>query len=277
MKRALKMHLISGNDLKTFLLHRTAFLCVSRFLRLASFGTVNALMIVISVTFQPLFSVIPKIFSNFVAKKMGMNDSYPSKLLEKAVGEFSKLPGVGRKTALRFVLHLLRQDVDTSDALGESVIRLCHDVRYCKICHNVSDTDVCDICSNPQRDASILCVVENIQDVMAIENTQQFHGLYHVLGGVISPMDGIGPSDLQLDSLVKRVEQGGVKEVILALNPTMEGDTTNFYISRKLANNLDVKLTVLARGVSVGDELEYTDEVTLGRSIVNRISLSEQH
>lgn len=206
-----------------------------------------------------------------------MNDSYPSKLLEKAVGEFSKLPGVGRKTALRFVLHLLRQDVDTSDALGESVIRLCHDVRYCKICHNVSDTDVCDICSNPQRDASILCVVENIQDVMAIENTQQFHGLYHVLGGVISPMDGIGPSDLQLDSLVKRVEQGGVKEVILALNPTMEGDTTNFYISRKLANNLDVKLTVLARGVSVGDELEYTDEVTLGRSIVNRISLSEQH
>lgn len=208
---------------------------------------------------------------------MGMNDSYPSKLLEKAVGEFSKLPGVGRKTALRFVLHLLRQDVDTSDALGESVIRLCHDVRYCKICHNVSDTDVCDICSNPQRDASILCVVENIQDVMAIENTQQFHGLYHVLGGVISPMDGIGPSDLQLDSLVKRVEQGGVKEVILALNPTMEGDTTNFYISRKLANNLDVKLTVLARGVSVGDELEYTDEVTLGRSIVNRISLSEQH
>lgn len=206
-----------------------------------------------------------------------MNDSYPSKLLEKAVGEFSKLPGVGRKTALRFVLHLLRQDLDTSDALGESVIRLCHDVRYCKICHNVSDTDVCDICSNPQRDASVLCVVENIQDVMAIENTQQFHGLYHVLGGVISPMDGIGPSDLQLDSLVERVEQGEVKEVILALNPTMEGDTTNFYISRKLANNLDVKLTVLARGVSVGDELEYTDEVTLGRSIVNRISLSEQH
>lgn len=206
-----------------------------------------------------------------------MNDSYPSKLLEKAVGEFSKLPGVGRKTALRFVLHLLRQDLDTSDALGESVIRLCHDVRYCKICHNVSDTDVCDICSNPQRDASVLCVVENIQDVMAIENTRQFHGLYHVLGGVISPMDGIGPSDLQLDSLVERVEQGEVKEVILALNPTMEGDTTNFYISRKLANNLDVKLTVLARGVSVGDELEYTDEVTLGRSIVNRISLSEQH
>ena len=228
-------------------------------------------------SFLPFFEVIPEIFHNFVAKKMGMNDSYPSKLLEKAVGEFSKLPGVGRKTALRFVLHLLRQDLNTSDALGESVIRLCHDVRYCKICHNVSDTDICDICSNPQRDASVICVVENIQDVMAIENTQQFHGLYHVLGGVISPMDGIGPSDLQLDSLVERVEQGGVKEVILALNPTMEGDTTNFYISRKLANILNVKLTVLARGVSVGDELEYTDEVTLGRSIVNRISLSEQH
>lgn len=204
-----------------------------------------------------------------------MNEQYPSKLLEKAVGEFSKLPGIGRKTALRLVLYLLRQETERVDAFGESLIRLRHDVKYCKMCHNISDTDTCMICANSSRDSSTICVVENVQDVMALENTQQFRGLYHVLGGVISPMDGVGPSDLELNSLIQRVAEGGVKEVILALNPTMEGDTTNFYISRKLSG-YDVKLTVLARGVSVGDELEYTDEVTLGRSLVNRVILSEQ-
>lgn len=155
------------------------------------------------------------------------------------------------------------------ESFGNALITLKHDVKYCKVCHNISDTDVCSLCGNPQRDVSTICVVENVQDVMAVENTHQFRGLYHVLGGVISPMDGIGPSDLEIDSLVKRVEEGGVKEVILALSSTMEGDTTNFYIFRKLAK-LDVKLSIIARGISIGDELEYTDEVTLGRSIVNR-------
>lgn len=204
-----------------------------------------------------------------------MNEQFPSKLLEKAVTEFSKLPSVGRKTALRLVLHLLRQETEDVDAFAGAISRLKHEVKYCRKCHNISDTEECRICSNPSRDKSMICVVENVQDVMAVENTQQFRGLYHVLGGVISPMDGIGPSDLELASLVERVEDGSVKEVILALNPTMEGDTTNFYISRKLSD-YDVKLTVLARGVSVGDELEYTDEVTLGRSIVNRVALSLQ-
>ena len=194
---------------------------------------------------------------------------YPSQLLERAVEAFSQLPGVGRKTALRLVLHLLRQSTEDVDRFADAVIRVKHDVKYCRVCHNISDADVCFICSNPRRDASVVCVVENIQDVMAIENTQQFHGLYHVLGGIISPMDGIGPHDLEIESLVKRVEEGTVKEVILALASTMEGDTTNFYISRKL-KNADVKLSVIARGISVGDELEYTDEVTLGRSILNR-------
>lgn len=194
---------------------------------------------------------------------------YPSQLLERAVEAFSQLPGVGRKTALRLVLHLLRQSTEDVDRFADAVIRVKHDVRYCRVCHNISDADVCSICSDPRRDASVVCVVENIQDVMAIENTQQFHGLYHVLGGIISPMDGIGPHDLEIESLVKRVEEGTVKEVILALASTMEGDTTNFYISRKL-KNADVKLSVIARGISVGDELEYTDEVTLGRSILNR-------
>ena len=189
--------------------------------------------------------------------------------MEKAVGEFAKLPGIGRKTAMRLVLHLLRQDLQTVEAFGNAVIKLKREVKYCKVCHNISDTDVCQICSNPSRDASTVCVVENIRDVMAVENTQQYKGLYHVLGGVISPMDGIGPSDLQIDSLVDRVKSGTVKEVILALSSTMEGDTTNFYIFRKLAP-YDVKLTMIARGISIGDELEYTDEVTLGRSIVNR-------
>jgi len=194
---------------------------------------------------------------------------YPSQLLERAVEAFSQLPGVGRKTALRLVLHLLRQSTDDVDSFADAVIRVKHDVKYCKVCHNISDNEVCSICSDPRRDASVVCVVENIQDVMAIENTQQFHGLYHVLGGIISPMDGIGPHDLEIESLVERVEEGTVKEIILALASTMEGDTTNFYISRKLKDT-GVKLSIIARGISVGDELEYTDEVTLGRSILNR-------
>ena len=198
-----------------------------------------------------------------------MNQQYPSMLLEKAVGEFAKLPGVGRKTAMRLVLHLLRQDTAVVEAFGNAMITLKHEVKYCKVCHNISDTETCRICSNPARDASTICVVEIIRDVMAVEATQQYRGLYHVLGGVISPMDGIGPSDLQIESLVERVKGGEVKEVILALSSTMEGDTTNFYISRKL-DGMDVKLSVIARGISIGDELEYTDEVTLGRSIINR-------
>lgn len=198
-----------------------------------------------------------------------MNQQYPSILLEKAVGEFAKLPGVGRKTAMRFALHLLRQDTTVVEAFGNAIITLKHEVKYCKVCHNISDTEMCRICSNPNRDSSTVCVVENIRDVMAVEATQQYKGLYHVLGGVISPMDGIGPSDLQIESLVERVKSGEVKEVILALSSTMEGDTTNFYIFRKLAG-IDVKISVIARGISIGDELEYTDEVTLGRSIVNR-------
>ena len=201
-----------------------------------------------------------------------MEQQYPSTLLEKAVQEFSKLPGIGRKTALRLSLFLLRQDTESVDAFGEAVVRLKHDVRYCSVCHNISDTEVCPICSDHRRDGSMICVVENIQDVMAVENTQQFNGLYHVLGGIISPMDGIGPGDIEIDSLVSRVEKGDIKEVIMALSSTMEGDTTNFYISRRLAHT-GVKISVIARGISVGDELEYTDEVTLGRSILNRTPL----
>ena len=204
-----------------------------------------------------------------------MENTYPSQLLEKAVTEFSKLPGIGRKTALRLVLHLLRQSVDDVEGFAGALSSLRNDVKYCRVCHNISDTDVCPICSNPRRDASTICVVENIRDVMAVENTQQYHGLYHVLGGIISPMDGIGPNDIEVDSLVRRVEEGGVKEVILALSSTMEGDTTNFYISRKLADH-DVALSVIARGISVGDELEYTDEVTLGRAILNRTKMTKQ-
>jgi recombination protein RecR len=200
---------------------------------------------------------------------------YPSRLLEKAVGEFAKLPGIGRKTALRLVLHLLRQDADEVMQFADAVSTLKRDVKYCRVCHNISDDDVCPICSDHRRDASLICVVENIQDVMVVENTQQFNGLYHVLGGIISPMDGIGPGDLEIDSLVERVRDGGISEIILALSSTMEGDTTNFYIFRKLAP-FNVKVSVIARGISVGDELEYTDEVTLGRSIVNRTELKER-
>lgn len=198
---------------------------------------------------------------------------YPSLLLERAVGELSKLPGVGKKTALRLALNLLRRPEAEVDGFTDAISQLRHNVLYCKVCHNISDTDVCPICSNPRRDASTVCVVENVQDVMAIENTQQYNGLYHVLGGIISPIDGIGPSDIEIDSLVSRVEAGGVKEVIFALSPTMEGDTTNFYISRKLSH-LDVTLSVIARGIAVGNEIEYTDEVTLGRSIANRTPLA---
>lgn len=198
-----------------------------------------------------------------------MQQQYSSALLEKAVGEFAKLPGIGRKTALRLVLNMLRRSDEEVEQFTAAISKMKHEVKYCKVCHNISDTEVCPICSDPRRDASTICVVENVQDVLAVENTQQFHGLYHVLGGVISPMDGIGPSDIEIDSLVKRVADGGVKEVIFALSSTMEGDTTNFYISRKLAD-YPVKLSVIARGISVGDELEYTDEVTLGRSILNR-------
>lgn len=199
-----------------------------------------------------------------------MTQQYPSQLLERAVQEFSKLPGIGRKTALRLVLHLLRQEEADVLQLTDAVSTMRREVRRCRVCHNISDSDLCPICGDPRRDATTICVVENIQDVMAVENTQQFTGLYHVLGGVISPMDGIGPSDLEIDSLVSRVSQGGVKEVILALSSTMEGDTTNFYIFRKLAPYTDVQISIIARGISVGDELEYTDEVTLGRSILNR-------
>ena len=194
---------------------------------------------------------------------------YPSALLDKAVGEMAKLPGIGRKTALRLVLHLLRQDETLTDTLAQSLIEARHEIKRCRCCHNISDDELCPICSNPQRDKSMICVVENVQDVMAVEATQQFNGLYHVLGGVISPMDGIGPNDLEIDSLVERVGEGDVTEVILALASTMEGDTTNFYITRRLAPT-GVKVSMIARGISVGDELEYTDELTLGRSIVNR-------
>lgn len=199
-----------------------------------------------------------------------MVQQYPSALLEKAVSEFSKLPGIGRKTALRLVLYELRQSDESVEQFVNAISKVKKEVKYCKVCHNISDAEICPICSDARRDSTTICVVENIQDVMAVENTQQYHGLYHVLGGIISPMDGIGPSDLEIDSLVQRIrEDGEVNEVILALSSTMEGDTTNFYISRKLAD-FPVKLSVIARGISVGDELEYTDEVTLGRSIVNR-------
>ncbi|GAB1454355.1 recombination mediator RecR [Draconibacterium sp.] len=197
-------------------------------------------------------------------------DKYPSKLLENAVNEFSKLPGIGRKSALRLVLHLLRQDVEKVNYFGNSIIQLRNEIKHCKICHNISDFDICQICNNHARNRSVICVVENIRDVMSIENTQQFNGLYHVLGGIISPMDGIGPSELEIESLVKRVESGEIIEIILALSTTMEGDTTNFYIYRKLKDK-EVHVTTLARGVSVGDELEYTDEITLGRSLANRV------
>lgn len=202
-------------------------------------------------------------------------EQYPSVLLERAVGEFSKLPGVGRKTALRLVLHLLRQPENSVEGFTDAISHVRNDIKYCRVCHNISDTEVCPICSDTRRDATTVCVVENIQDVMAVENTQTYRGLYHVLGGIISPMDGVGPGDLEINSLVERVAQGDIREVILALSSTMEGDTTNFYISR-LLKPYQVKVSVIARGISVGNELEYTDEVTLGRSIVNRTPIEKE-
>ena len=190
-------------------------------------------------------------------------------MLDRAVGEFAKLPGIGRKTALRLVLHLLKQSTEDVEAFADALTTMKHDVKYCSVCHNISDTDICPICSDHRRDSSQICVVENIRDVMAIENTMQYHGLYHVLGGIISPLDGVGPSDIEIASLVERVAAGGVTEVILALSPTLEGDTTNFFISKKL-RQYHVNITVIARGISVGNELEYADEVTLGRSILKR-------
>lgn len=195
-------------------------------------------------------------------------------LLDNAVNQISRLPGIGRKTALRLVLHMLRQDQEDVTALADALTILRRDVKYCKMCYNISDTDVCPICSDKRRDATTICVVENIQDVLAIEQTQQYNGLYHVLGGVISPMDGIGPNDIKINELVDRISGNEVKEVIFALSSTMEGDTTNFYISRRLQAFPELKLSVIARGISVGDELQYTDEVTLGRSILNRTPMN---
>lgn len=208
-----------------------------------------------------------------------MDSSYPSILLENAVNQVASLPGIGRKTALRLVLHLLRQPQNEVETFTSAISRMKKEVRYCRICHNISDQEVCPICQSHRRDHQTICVVENVQDVMSIENTGQFTGVYHVLGGVISPMDGIGPKELEIDSLIERILPEHIQEVILALPATMEGDTTNFYIYRRLQNLLesnsnetpiDLKISQLARGVAIGNELEYTDEITLGRSIINR-------
>jgi recombination protein RecR len=199
---------------------------------------------------------------------MSFNE-FPSKLLENAVNEFASLPGIGRKTAFRLVMNLLRRNSDEVRKFGESIIRLHAEIHYCKICHNISDTEVCTICSDKSRERTVICVVETIQDVMAIENTRQFRGIYHVLGGIISPMDGIGPADLRIDNLEEKVKAGDISEVIFALSTTMEGDTTNYYLYKRL-NKYNIRLSMLARGVAIGDELEYTDEITLGRSIMNR-------
>lgn len=203
-----------------------------------------------------------------------MNQSYNSSLLDNAVAELAKLPGIGRKTALRLALHLLRQEPASAHALGEAIIQMRDNIRYCSVCHNISEEEVCPICSDRRRNNKSICVVENIKDVLTIESTHEHHGLYHVLGGLISPLDGISPADLEIDSLVNRVVSEEIEEVILALSPTIEGDTTNFYIYRKLADR-PVKITMLARGLSIGNDLEYTDEVTLGRSILNRVPFSD--
>jgi len=195
--------------------------------------------------------------------------NFSSKLIEDAVNEFSKLPGVGKRTALRFVLHLMKQSPDEVNQFSTAFTRLRQELRYCAKCHNVSDKPLCDVCLNPHRDHSTVCVVEDIRDVMAIENTQQYRGVYHVLNGIISPMDGIGPSDLTIESLVQKVAAGEIKEIIMALSTTMEGDTTNFYIYKRL-KEYSLTVSTIARGIAIGDELEYADEVTLGRSIINR-------
>ena len=194
---------------------------------------------------------------------------YPSRLLENAVNEFASLPGIGRKTAFRLVMNLLRRDSEEVRRFGESIIRLHDEIHYCKICNNISDTEICSICSDEKRDRSVICVVENIQDVMAIENTRQYRGLYHVLGGIISPIDGIGPSELNIEGLEEKIKTGGISEIIFALSTTMEGDTTIYYLYKKLSK-YNSYMTTLARGVAIGDELEYTDEITLGRAINNR-------
>ena len=195
-------------------------------------------------------------------------------MLDSAGPELAKLPGIGRKTALRLALYLLRKEPETARALGQAIIDMREGVSYCPVCHNISEQGVCPICSDPKRDRSVVCVVENVKDVITVEATNEHHGLYHVLGGLISPLDGISPSDIEIDSLAERAAKGEIKEVILALSPTMEGDTTNFYIYRKLAG-LPVKITMLARGLSIGNELEYTDEHTLGRSSQNRTLFSD--
>ena len=205
---------------------------------------------------------------------MSMGNMYSSKLLDDAVGQFAKLPGIGRKTALRLVLHLLREDKEEVDLFTEAIRAVRNDIRYCRICHNLSDTDTCEIGSNPQRNHRLICVVETVRDVMALEATRQYGGVYHVLGGVISPMDGIGPDDLNIDQLEARVAAKEADEVILALSATMEGDTTNYYIYKRIAP-YGVKTTTIARGVAVGDELEYADEVTLGRAMANRVPFEQ--
>lgn len=202
------------------------------------------------------------------------SQEFSSQLLENAVNQFSRLPGVGRKTALRLALHLLRQEEEAALSLGQAIIDMRKGITYCRVCHNISQDEVCPICSSPARDSRTVCVVENVKDVMSFENTGQYRGMYHVLGGLISPIDGVGPDKLEIDSLVRRVKDGTVDEVILALSATMEGDTTNFYIYRRL-EGLPVTITQLARGVSVGNEIEYTDEITLGRSLLNRTLFSD--
>ena len=203
-----------------------------------------------------------------------MIQKYPSTLLENAVNEFAKLPGIGRKTALRLVLYTLKRSTEEVNSFSRAISDLRNNINYCKVCHNICETEICNICGDPGRDSSTVCVVENIREVMAIENTGQFHGLYHILGGIISPMEGIGPNDLQISSLIERAKEGRIKEIILALSTTMEGDTTNFYIYRKLGG-IEVKISIIARGIAVGDEIEYADEVTLGRSILNRTNFSD--
>ncbi len=203
-----------------------------------------------------------------------MTQEFESRLLEGAVSEISRLPGIGRKTALRLALHLLREDVATSVSLGEAIINMRKGISYCRVCHNISETDLCPVCADPRRDSSTVCVVENVKDVLIFENTGSYRGLYHVLGGVISPIDGIGPDKLKIDALVTRVANGDIKEVILALGATMEGDTTDYYIYKRL-EPYNIKVTQLARGVSVGNEIEYTDEITLGRSLLNRTLFSD--
>lgn len=203
------------------------------------------------------------------------NNEYPSRLLEQAVESLSSLPGIGRRTALRLALHLLRQDQEAVAKFARNITTFRDEVKHCHQCHNISDTDLCDICADPKRDRTTVCVVQNVQDVMAIESTCQYRGLYHVLGGIISPMDGIGPNDLFIDSLVERVASGEIKEVIFALSTTTNGETTNFYITRRLAP-YDVQISTIASGISVGEELEYTDEITLGRSILNRVKLNRE-